>query len=134
MLEDVTARLASFGYTVTEGDSWVLGFIITKVENHIKSDCGVYDATTGTIVVPEGLHNVAVDMVVGEFLLGKKSTGQLTGIDISAMEKSIQEGDTTVTFAIGSGDKTPEQRLDELILFLMNNGKGSFASYRSFSW
>jgi hypothetical protein len=127
MVEDVTLRLASFGYTVTEADSWVLDFIITKVENHIKSECNV-DA------VPDGLHNIAVDMVVGEFLLSKKSTGQLTGIDISAMEKSIQEGDTNITFAFGSGDKTPEKRLDELILYLMNYGKGSFASYRSFSW
>jgi len=127
MLEDVTARLASFSYTVTEGDSWVLGFIITKIENHIKNDCNV-DA------VPDGLREIVVDMVVGEFLLSKKSTGQLTGIDISAMEKSIQEGDTTVTFAFGSGDKTPEKRLDELILYLVNYGKGSFASCRCFKW
>ena len=123
MLEDVTARLTSFGYTVTEADAWLLNFIITKVEDHIKSECNV-DA------VPDGLHNIAV----GEFLLGKKSTGQLTGIDISAVEKSIQEGDTNVTYAIGNGDKTPEQRLDELILYLMNYGKDDFASYRCFKW
>lgn len=127
MLEDVTARLASFGYTVTEVDAWVLNFIITKVEDHIKSECNVD-------VVPYGLHNIAVDMVVGEFLLGKKSTGQLTGIDISAVEKSIQEGDTNITYAVGNGDKTPEQRLDELILYLINYGKGSFTSYRTFAW
>lgn len=127
MLEDVTARLASFGYTVTQGDAWMLNFIIAKVENCIKTECNLG-------LVPDGLHNIAVDMVVGEFLLSKKSTGQLTGIDISAVEKSIQEGDTTVTFAIGSGDKTPEKRLDELILFLMEYGKSSFISYRTFSW
>ncbi len=127
MLEDVTLRLASFGYTVTESDSWMLNFIITKVENEIKSECNLE-------VIPEGLHNIAVDMVVGEFLLGKKSTGQLTEIDISAVEKSIQEGDTTVTYAIGSGDKTPEQRLDQLILYLMNGRKASFASFRRFRW
>lgn len=134
MLEDVTARLASFGYTVTEADAWVLNFIIKKVEDHIKVDCGVFDSTTSTIIIPEGLHNIAVDMVVGEFLLGKKSIGQLTGFDISAAVKQIQEGDTSVTYSIGSGDKTPEQRLDELILYLMNYGKGSLASYRSISW
>lgn len=127
VLVDVTARLASFGYTVTVNDEWMINFVIEKVENSIKSECNL-DA------VPEGLHNIAVDMVVGEFLLWKKSTGQLTGFDISAEVKQIQEGDTSVTYAIGHGDKTPEQRLDELILFLMTYGKGSFASYRTFKW
>jgi len=127
MLEDVIARLASFGYEVTVGDSWGLDFIIQKVENHIKNDCNV-DA------VPEGLHNVAVDMVVGEFLLSKKSTGQLTGFNLDAAIKQIQEGDTSVTFAIGEGDSTPEKRLDVLISYLMNYGKSDFASYRCFKW
>jgi len=127
MLEDVKARLASFGYTVTEADAWILDFIIQKVENHIKNDCNV-DA------VPEGLHNIAVDMAVGEFLLSKKSTGQLTGFDLSTAVKQIQEGDTNITYAIGSGDSTPEQRLDMLISYLMNHGKGEFASYRCFKW
>ena len=134
MLEDVTARLASFGYIVTDADAWVLDFIIKKVENHIKNDCGVYDSGTLTIVIPAGLHNIAVDMVVGEFLLSKKSTGQLTGFDLSAAVKQIQEGDTNITYAIGSGDSTPEQRLDILISYLMNHGKGEFASYRCFKW
>lgn len=127
MLEDVTARLTSFGYEVTAGDSWGLDFIIQKVENHIKNDCNV-DA------VPEGLHNIAVDMVVGEFLLSKKSTGQLTGFNLDAAIKQIQEGDTSVTFAIGEGDSTPEKRLDVLISYLMNYGKDDFASYRCFKW
>lgn len=127
MLEDVTKRLASFGYEVTEADAWVLGFIIQKVENYIKDNCNVD-------VVPEGLHQIAVDMVVGEFLLGKKSTGQLEGFDLEAAVKQIHEGDTSVTFAIGDGSKTPEERLDELILYLMNYGKGKFAAYRCIKW
>ena len=124
MLEDVTKRLESFGYEVIEDDTWVLEFIIQKVENYIKSNCNI-DA------IPEGLHQIAVDMSVGEFLLNKKSTGQLTGIDLEAAIKQIQEGDTTVAFAI---DSTPEERLDNLISHLLNYGKGSFASYRCIKW
>ena len=127
MLEDVKQRLSSFGYEVIEDDTWVLEFIIQKVENYIKSNCNI-DA------IPEGLHQIAVDMSVGEFLLGKKSTGQLTGIDLEAAIKQIQEGDTSVTFAIGDGSKTPEERLDNLISHLLNYGKGSFASYRCIQW
>jgi len=127
MLEDVKQRLSSFGYEVTEGDTWVLGFIIQKVENYIKNNCNVD-------IVPEGLHQIAVDMSVGEFLLSKKSTGQLTGFNLEAAIKQIQEGDTTVTFAFGDGDSTPEKRLDYLISYLLSYGKGSFASYRCIKW
>ena len=93
MLEDVKQRLSSFGYEVTEGDTWVLGFIIQKVENYIKNNCNVD-------IVPEGLHQIAVDMSVGEFLLSKKSTGQLTGFNLEAAIKQIQEGDTTVLLLV----------------------------------
>lgn len=133
MLDDVTARLASFGYVVIESDAWMLNFIIQKVQNHIKKDCGVYDPVTLTMVIPEGLKEVAVDMVVGEFLLYKKSTGQLTGFDLDAAVKSIQEGDTNITFAIGVGSMTPEERLNALIGYLMHP-ETDFAMYRCIRW
>ena len=127
MLEVVTERLASFGYDVTDNDSWMLEFIIQKVENSIKADCNIDS-------IPDGLHEIAVDMVVGEFLLNKKSKGQLEGFDLDTAVKQIKEGDTSVTFAIGEGDSTPEKRLDDLILYLMTYGKGKFASYRCIKW
>ena len=127
MLEVVTERLASFGYDVTENDSWMLEFIIQKVKNSIKADCNIDS-------IPDGLHEIAVDMVAGEFLLNKKSKGQLEGFDLDTAVKQIKEGDTSVTFAIGEGDSTPEKRLDDLILYLMNYGKGKFASYRCIKW
>ncbi len=127
MLEDVTKRLESFGYEVTEADNWMIEFLIQKIENSIKTDCNIN-------TIPEELHEIAVDMVVGEFLLNKKSRGQLEGFDLEAAVKQIHEGDTSVTFAIGDGSKTPEERLDELILYLMNYGKGKFAAYRCIKW
>ncbi len=126
MLDDVKKRLESFGYVITEADSWILDFIIQKVESHIKNQCN-------TVTVPVGLHQVAVDMAVGEFLLGKKSIGQLTGFDLETAVKSIQEGDTNITFAIGEGSKTPEARLDALISFLMHP-EDNYASYRCIKW
>jgi len=127
MLEDVTKRLESFGYEVTEADNWMIEFLIQKIENSIKADCNIN-------TIPEELHEIAVDMVVGEFLLNKKSRGQLEGFDLEAAVKQIHEGDTSVTFALGDGSKTPEERLDELILYLMNYGKGKFAAYRCIKW
>ena len=123
MIEDVTKRLLSYGYTVTSEDAWVLTFIITKVENHIKDQCNI-------TVVPEGLREVAVDMVVGEFMQGKKSMGQLTGINLEAIVKSIQEGDSKVEFA---GERSTEQRLEVLIAYLMHSNM-NFATYRRIKW
>lgn len=127
MLEDVKERLASFDYQVTEADSWMLTFLIQKVENHIKNICNIS-------TIPEELLNIAVDMVVGEFLLNKKSMGNLEGFDLEAAIKQIQEGDTSITYAIGEGDLTPEKRLDLLIDYLMNHGKNEIISHRCIKW
>lgn len=123
MIEDVTKRLASYGYVVVEVDAWVLTFIITKVENNIKNQCNIS-------AVPEGLHEVVVDMVVGEFMQGKKSIGQLTGVNLEAIVKSIQEGDSKVEF---TGELSPEQRLESLIAYLMHSDI-NFATYRRIKW
>jgi hypothetical protein len=95
---DVGKLLQSFGYELQDGDDWLLGFCIQKVENSIKNECNVSS-------VPCGLKKVASQMVVGEFLFAKKGIGQLQGleIDIDAAVKQIQEGDTNVTFAFGNG-------------------------------
>lgn len=134
MISDVTERLASFGYTVTADDTWVLGFISEKVESSIKNDCGVYDTASSSVVIPNELHGIAVDMVCGEFLYLKKQTGQLEGFDLDTALKTVQAGDTTVTFAIGEGSMTPEQRLNSFISYLMTNGKGEFICYRRIKW
>ncbi|WP_438349929.1 hypothetical protein ACP8HI_04465 [Paenibacillus sp. FA6] len=125
MLDDVKKRLETFGYVIVDGDAWVLGFIIQKIENHIKSQTNLNE-------IPIPLHQNAVDMVVGEFLLSKKSVGQLTGWDLDTAVKSIQEGDTNITFALDSGSMTPEARLNALINFLMR--EGDYAFYRVIKW
>jgi len=122
-MDDVKERLAEFGYTVMPEDETLIGFIIVKVENHIKNQCNI-------LAVSEGLHEIAVDMAVGEFLLFKKASGQLTGFDLDSAAKSIQEGDTSITFA----DGTPEKRLDSLISYLVNHGDGAMASFRRVRW
>ncbi len=127
MLEDVTKRLETFGYTVTENDEWLIGFIIRKVDNHIKLECNIKE-------IPQELNEIIVDMAVGEFLLEKKSMGELAGFNLDAVVKSIQEGDTNLTYAIGEGSNTPEQRLDGLIAYLMEYGKNKLVSYRCIKW
>jgi hypothetical protein len=85
--------------------------------------------------IPEGLESLAVSMAVGEYLNMKKCSGQLEGFDLDAAAvKSIQEGDTNITFALGEGSSTPEQRLNSLIDYLINGRIGEICRYRRLVW
>lgn len=123
--EAVLKRLVSFGYTLKEDDSWLICFAMQKVENHIKNSCNTTD-------VPDGLFNVAVDMVCGEFLFTKKQTGQLeiADLDFDGAFTSIKEGDTQVNFG-GSSD---EDKFNQMINYLLHNGEGDFVCYRKIKW
>ncbi|HDF2598733.1 TPA: hypothetical protein PC411_004198, partial [Clostridioides difficile] len=117
-IDDIERRLQGFGYVLKNGDKWLIDFVREKIENIIKLDCNIGE-------IPKELHNIEVDMIVGEFLFTKKNMGQLDieSLNFEAVEKSISEGDTKVDFAIGSGSQTPEQRFDTLVNYLLTYGK-----------
>ena len=129
-LSEVGQLLETLGYTLQTGDDWLLGFSIQSVEARIKNACNVSS-------VPDGLKKSAVKMAVGEFLNSKKGMGALDGfsLNIEPMVKQIKEGDTDISYAVGTGlAMTPEQQLDSYIKLLMNDGVGQFASYRRVAW
>lgn len=129
MIEKVKERLAALGYTFKDGDEMLLNFSIQKVTSTIKNDCNVPE-------VPNGLESIAVDMAVGEFLFAKKtySPNDIIGLDLEAAVKQIQTGDTNVTFALGAGSSTPEQRFDTFVKYLLNYGRDQFSVYRKIKW
>lgn len=127
---DVKSFLAAIGFDYSDSDGWMLRFCIDKVINTVKNGCNVS-------AVPDGIRQVVIQMAVGEFLYAKKNAGQTEGfksVDFDVAAKSIQEGDTNVTFAIGEGCSTPEQRLDKLTAYLMSSGKSEFVTYRRLKW
>lgn len=129
MIEKVKERLAALGYTFKDGDEMLLNFAIQKVTSTIKNDCNVPE-------VPGGLESMAIDMAAGEFLFAKKtySPNDITGLDLEAAVKQIQTGDTNVTFALGAGSSTPEQRFDAFVNYLLNYGRDQFSVYRKIKW
>ena len=129
MLERVKERLESFGYALKDGDEVILTFSIQKVENTIKNDCNIPS-------IPDGLMNIAIDMVVGEFLTAKKtfSPDDIAGLDLDFAVKQIQEGDTNTVFATGEASLTPEQRLNNFLNYLLTHGRDEFACYRKLRW
>lgn len=129
-IEQILKRLLSFGYKPSETDSWMITFCIQKVENHIKNSCNISE-------IPNGLKEIEIDRICGEFLFSKKQTGQLNaenGFDIEMTVKQVQAGDTNVTFAIGEGSETLETKLNALISYLINCGESEFVCYRQIKW
>ncbi len=120
----VLKRLSSLGIETDKSDEFSITFAVEKVRSTIKNEINWQD-------VPEGLENIAADMAVGEFLLGKKTFApDSLNIDLSYAVKQIQAGDTNTVFATGESSLTPEQRLDNFINYLLSYGKGEFASFR----
>ena len=121
----VIQRLESFGYVADASDDFALLFAMAKVTDTIKNECNVSE-------IPDGLGQIAVDMVCGEFLAAKKGGGQLanTDLDVEAAIKTISEGDTSITYAVGDGGIT----LDWLINWLISYGKSQFVTYRRLAW
>lgn len=121
----VLDRLVSFGYIPKEHDSWVISFAMQKVENHIKNSCNIAS-------IPDGLFNVAVDMMCGEFLLAKKQTGKLnmTDLDLSGAVKDIREGDVSISFS-GSSD---EDNINQFLNYLLHGRDGELICFRKLAW
>lgn len=126
MREDVLSLLGALGVVITVDDP-LLDIVIRNVQYRVqnKINCST---------IPEGLEGVAVYMAVGEYLNAKKATGQLTGFDLDAAIKQIQEGDTNTVFAVGEGSLTPEQRLNSLIDYLINGRSDELYRFRKLVW
>lgn len=128
MLDDVIALLGAFGVSGA-GDDPLIPYMINSVTERVKNE-------TNQDAIPEGLHHVAVELVVGEYLTFKKNAGQLDveNLDLEAAVKQIQEGDTNTVFAIGDGSYTPEQRLEMLLSRLTRDRTREFIRYRRLVW
>lgn len=92
---------------------------------------------TNQETVPEGLERAGTYRIAGQYLKLKKNSGQLTelnGMDFEGAIKQIQEGDTSISFGVGDGDMTPEQRLEYIISWLLSYGEEQMYRYRKLVW
>ena len=126
MRDQVISMLTALGVTGAATDP-LLDILLQNVQQRILNK-------TNQSVIQEGLESVAIYMAVGEYLNMKKTVGQLTGFDLDAAIKQIQEGDTNTVFAIGEGSLTPEQRLNGLIDYLINGRSDELYRYRKLVW
>lgn len=106
--EMVVQRLTMFGYVPTSEDTPHIEFELNSVLNYVKNYCNITE-------IPEILDIRIVDRVCSSYLFNKKNSGTLTNFDYDAVIKQIKEGDTTIHYAVGQGEDTPENRFDSLV-------------------
>ena len=129
MYDDVVNRLYQLGYVVFDEDRAAIEYTIADTEAYVKLFCNIEN-------VPESLHYKLVNRVCGVFLMFKKNMGLLTdtNFNFEMAEKTIKLGDTSVTYAIGEGDMTPEGRFEEAIKALMRDFDKNLVLFRRLVW
>lgn len=128
--EGIVTRLQAFKYNVQENETSILDYLTLKTISSINNLTNqFYTADT----IPQDLYSVVVDKIVGEFLLFKKNTGDIPSLDLSPVEKQIQAGDTSITYAV-ENITSPEKMYDLLIDYLISSRDKELMKYRRLVW
>ena len=125
--EDVISRLTQLGYTPSESDNEQIEYELQKITNYVMNYCNI---TT----IPEIIDPRIIDRVCSDFLFFKKNSGSLDGFNYDAVIKSIKEGDTTITYAVGQGEDTPENRFDSFVRTLERGFDKWITPHRRLRW
>lgn len=123
----IVNRLKQLGYTATEYDNTQIEFELTKILNYVTNYCNITS-------IPEILDNRIVDRVCSEFLFYKKNSGSLENFNYEAVIKQIKEGDTTIQYAVGQGEDTPENRFDAFVKSLERGFDKWITPHRRLRW
>lgn len=129
MLQKAVELLTALGIPVTAEDP-ALCLIAEAVTESMKN-------RTNQRRLPKELTMAGAYRIAGQYLKLQKNSGKLTELNGASFEsavKQIQEGDTNVVFGIGSGDMTPEQRLEALISWMLDYGKEELFRHRRLVW
>lgn len=125
--EQVIKRLRQLGYTATTADDDQIDFELEKTLNYVKNYCNITE-------IPAILDPRIIDRVCADFLYYKKNSGSLEGFNYDAVIKSIKEGDTTLTYAVGQGEDTPENRFDAFVRNLERGFDKWITPHRRLRW
>ena len=120
--------LGTAGYELADGDGMLISIGAAHTEMEILHFCNLAK-------VPEELLTCASRLCAADFLRLKKATGTLdgfSGIDLTAAVKSIQEGDTSISYDT-AGTASAEQRLDAWISAL-ESCRRQLIAYRRLAW
>ena len=125
--ENVIDRLSQLGYVATKSDYDAIDFELEKTINYVKNYCNI-------TAIPEILDLRIVERVCAYFLYNKKNSGSLDDFNYDTVIKEIKEGDTTIKYAVGQGEDTPENRFDALIKSLERGFDKWLTPHRKLRW
>lgn len=125
--ELVIERLGYLGYEATEADYGNIDFELQKTIDYVLNYCNI-------TIIPDILDYRIIDRVCADFLYYKKNSGSLDGFNYDAVIKSIKEGDTTITYAVGQGEDTPENRFDAFVKSLERGFDKWCTPHRRLRW
>ncbi len=125
--EQVNVRLLQLGYEVTEKDAPHVDFELTTILSYVKNFCNITE-------IPDILDNRIIDRVCSAFLYNKKNSGKLEGFNYEVAIKQLKEGDTTIQYATGQGEDTPENRFDALVKQLERGFDKWLTPHRRLRW
>jgi hypothetical protein len=123
----VIARLKQLGYTATEEDNDRIDYELQLVTNYTLNYCNITE-------IPPIVEPKLIDRVCSYFLFFKKNSGSLENFNYDAVIKEIKEGDTTVKYAVGQGEDTPENRFDTFVKQLERGYDKWITPHRRIRW
>ena len=126
-VQAVIDRLKMLGYTASEEDYPHIEYELNLVVNYTLNYCNITK-------IPEIVEPKLIDRVCSYFLYFKKNSGSLEGFNYDAVVKSIKEGDTTLTYAVGQGEDTPENRFDAFVKKLEQSYDKWLTPHRRIRW
>lgn len=125
--DNVIDRLNQLGYTASAEDYDHIDFELQKIINYTLNYCNIQE-------MPEIIEPRLIERVCGEFLYYKKNSGSLEGFNYEAVIKQIKEGDTSITYAVGQGEDTPESRFDSFVKHLERGYDKWITPHRRLRW
>ena len=127
MTDTIIEKLKSYGYTTVEpSDIVIINLLRADVEQYIKHYCNLHE-------IPDCLENVIVDMTCGKFLQMKKSTGQLTELQLGGVLKAVRDGDTQVEYNV-SYQVDPESTFLVYVDKMINGHANQLIRHRRMIW
>ena len=126
-VKQIADRLQQLGYSANANDYSHIEFELNKIINYTLNYCNILEIPT--IVEPR-----LIDRVCSEFLYLKKNSGELEGFNYDAVIKQIKEGDTTLVYAVGQGEDTPENRFDSFVKQLERGYDKWITPHRRLRW
>lgn len=125
--EQIIDRLKQLGYDAKESDWKQIDFDMNKTINYVLNYCNITE-------IPNIVEYRIIDRVCADFLYYQKNSSQLEGFNYDAVIKQIKEGDTTISYAVGQGEDTPENRFDSFVKQLERGFDKWITPHRRLRW